>query len=78
MGKIIVTYEMKALLNASNGRQELRDEQGNLIGYFEPASPPVEPKGRWWPFTDEEVEAARKDTSPGRTLDEILKEAGLQ
>ena len=80
MGKIIVTGEMKAILNSSKGRQELRDEQGNLLGYFEPAAPPVEPKsrGNWGPFTAEEVEAAFKQTGPAKTLDEILKEAGLQ
>jgi hypothetical protein len=80
MGKIVVTSEMKAILNGSKGRQEVRDEQGNLLGYFEPATPAAEPKskGGWGPFTAEEVEAAFKQTGPAKTLDEILKEAGLQ
>ena len=77
MGQIILTAEMRAKLAGLTGKQEVRDEQGTLLGYFEPA-PAAEPKrSRWWPFTDEEVEEAFKQTGPIKTLDEILKEAGL-
>lgn len=34
MGRIIVTEEMKAQFKGVKGKQELRDEQGNLVGYF--------------------------------------------
>jgi hypothetical protein len=76
MSKITLTPELKALLAGATGRVELCDENGNPLGYFEP----TEPRGKFWPFTDEEVEEARqarKRNEPGRTLDEILKEAGL-
>ncbi len=76
MSKITLTPELKALLAGASGRVELCDENGQPVGYFEPA----EPCGRYWPFTDEEVRQARearKKNDPGRTLDEILKEAGL-
>lgn len=76
MSRITLTPELKALLAGANGRVELCDENGLRVGYFEPS----EPRGRYWPFTDEEIQEAREDrkkNEPGRTLDEILKEAGL-
>ena len=76
MSKITLTPELKALLAGASGRVELCDENGTPVGYFEP----TEKRGRYWPFTDEEVEEARRERKknlPGRTLDEILKEAGL-
>ena len=76
MSRITLTPELKALLAGASGRVELCDENGQPVGYFEPA----EKRGRYWPFTDEEVQEARearKKNEPGRTLDEILKEAGL-
>jgi hypothetical protein len=79
MGQIILTTEMRAKLHGLTERQELRDEQGNLIGYFDPPPVPAEPAGQggWGPFTAEEVEQAFRQTGPARTLDEILKDAGL-
>lgn len=79
MGQVILTAQMRAKLHGLREKQELRDEQENLIGYFEPAPTPAEPPpSRWWPFMDEEVEAAGNDPGPARTLDEILKDAGLE
>ena len=78
MGKIILTAEMRAKLMGLNEKQELRDEQGNLLGYFEPLpTPPKRKFEAWGPFTAEEVERAYHQKGPGRTLDEILKDAGL-
>ena len=76
MGKIILTAEMRAKFTERIERQELCDEQGNLLGFFEPALPKRKFEA-WGPFTAEEVERAFHQKGPGRALDEILKEAGL-
>ncbi len=76
MSRITLTPELKALLAGASGRVELCDESGNPVGYFEP----TEPRGRYWPFTDEEVQEARearRQKQPTCTLDDILREAGL-
>jgi hypothetical protein len=80
MGKVILDAETRAKLNNVTERLALYDERGNLLGYIEPVTQTgMEPvRSGWWPFTDEEVETARKATGPGRTLDEILKDAGLE
>ncbi len=79
MGQVILSAEMKARLAGLSERVELRDEQGNLLGYFEPSRAATQPPaaGGWGPFTAEEVEQAFQQTGPVRTLDEILKDAGL-
>ena len=76
MSKITLTPELKALLAGASGRVELCDENGQPVGYFEP----TEPRGKFWPFTDEEVRQAREERKknlPACTLDDILREAGL-
>jgi hypothetical protein len=75
MNAITVTAELKELLKQATGPVELRDEKGFPLGTFEPTE-----RGAYWPITDEEmaqIREARKNPQPGRTLDEILKEAGL-
>lgn len=74
MSKMIITAEMALRLSAVKEKLELRDEWGNLIGYFEPSSV----KGGWGPFSAEEVESASRQTGPGKTLDQIFREAGLR
>lgn len=80
MEKVILDAETLAKLKNLTERLDVYDEQGNLLGYIEPvsrlAAPPA-PPGGWGPFTAEEVERAFQQTGPGRTLDEILKDAGL-
>ena len=80
MGKIILSTEMRAKFMGQNEKQELRDEQGNLLGYFEPLpTPPIPPKRKfeaWGPFSAEEVEEAFKKKGPYRTLEEIYREHG--
>lgn len=77
MGKIVLTAEMQAKLAGVSERQELRDEQGNLLGYFEPAPTPTKKKYEaWGPFTAEEVERAFTQTGRGRTLEEIYRDYG--
>jgi len=75
MSKMIINSEMRSCLSTVKEKVELRDEWGNLIGYFEPS--PVQ-GGGWGPFSAEEVEAAFKQTGPGKTLDQIFQEAGLR
>lgn len=78
MGKITVTAEMRARLVNLNEKQELLDEQGHLIGYFEPPAPmPKRKFEAWGPFTAEEVEQAFTQKGRGRTLEEIYREFGL-
>lgn len=72
MGKIILTAEMQAKLAGLNEKQELRDEKGNLLGYFEPA--PKRKFEAWGPFTAEEVEQAFTQKGSGRTLAEIYRD----
>jgi hypothetical protein len=74
MSQLILTDEMRSRLAGVKEKMELRDASGNLIGYFEP----LPAQGGWGPFTAEEVETAFRQTGPGRTLDEILKDAGLR
>ncbi len=74
MSRITLTADMTALLSGANGRVELCDDAGNPIGFFEPQP---EQRGEYWPFTDEEVAEADKDTGPTCTLDDIAKRAGL-
>jgi len=74
MSKITLTDEMLSRLAGVTKKLELRDEWDNLIGYFEP--PPVQ--GGWGPFSAEEVAAASRQTGPGKTLDQIFREAGLR
>lgn len=74
MSRITLTAEMQSLLSQANGRVELCDEEGNPIGFFEPQH---ERRGKYWPFSDEEVEEADKDKGPTSTLDDIAKRAGL-
>jgi hypothetical protein len=57
MSKMILPAETALRLSEAKGRMELRDAEGNLIGYFEPP---------------------QKLSPPGRTLDEILRYAGLK
>jgi hypothetical protein len=60
MGQVTLTAEMRAKFDGVSVAMELRDERGNLIGYFvpPPPEPTPPPAGAWGPFTAEEVEAA--------------------
>ena len=71
MGKIVIRGAAGEELMAASERQELRDESGKLLGYFEPVRPS---DGSWGSFSAEEVRRAFSQTGPGRTLDEIYEE----
>jgi hypothetical protein len=71
MGKIVIAGDARDQLAAAAERHELRDEAGNLLGYFEPARLA---DGSWGPFSGEEVRRAFSQTGPGRTLDEIMRD----
>ncbi|MFO0796737.1 MAG: hypothetical protein U0804_04615 [Gemmataceae bacterium] len=75
MGKIVIGGDARDQLAAAAERQELRDESGKLLGYFEPARPA---DGSWGPFSAEEVRRAFSQTGPGKTLDEIGREIGFE
>lgn len=71
MGKIVIRGDARDQLAAAGDRQELRDEAGNLLGYFEPARPSDGSRG---PFSGDRVRQAFSQTGPGRTLDEIYQD----
>jgi len=80
MNCIVLTAEMRAKFEGIAEKREIRDEVGALIGYFQPtASATTAPQKHeaWGPFSAQEVERASRQTGPGRTLDEIIAEAGL-
>lgn len=80
MDKVILDAATRAKLTGSTPAVEVCDEAGNVVGHYipvpKPAAPPTTPAGGWGPFTAEEVEAALKQTGPGRTLDEIYRDYG--
>jgi len=53
---------------------ELRDPSGRVLGVFVPQGPGALPPGVQSPFTDEEMEARRKQPRTGRPLGDILRD----
>lgn len=69
MGQVIVDAVTRAKLVGANGRVEVRDEAGELLGDFIPKTP-AEPLVPWDPsITKEELD--RRAREPGRTWAEI-------
>jgi hypothetical protein len=79
MSSVVLDPEALAQLRQADGLVEIRDQAGQLVGYF---TPPREhaPKVSSYrdvnvPFTDEDLD--RFESEPGgRALDQILKEFG--
>ena len=74
MGKVILDDATLAKLAGPNGSVSVCDERGNIVGYFQ-----VVVEDLSWvelpgpdPFSDEEIERALADPSPGRPLADIL------
>lgn len=67
MKQVVLDAATRAKLNGLTSQLEVVDEEGNLLGHFMPLDP-----GRFSPFTDAEIEAARNDKRPGRPLADIL------
>ena len=67
MSKVVIDATTRAKLAAQNGRAELYDEAGELVGYYEPL--------RKWSFTEAELDAADAQTG-GRPLKDIWKDLG--
>jgi len=58
---------------------ELCDEEGTTLGHFEPSVESGRPPYPW-PFTDAEmteIDLTANSTRAGRTLDDILADAGI-
>lgn len=77
MSSVVLDSESLTRLRQAEGRVEIRDKAGQLVGFFTPTgerSPSVSPyRNLEIPFTDEDLD--RFDSEPGaRTLDEILKD----
>jgi hypothetical protein len=77
MSSVVLDSEVLARLRQAEGRVEIRDRAGLLVGYFIPPSEnstDVSPyRGVEVPFTDEDLD--RFESEPGgRALDEILKD----
>jgi hypothetical protein len=64
-------------LRQPGGRVEIRDETGQLAGYFTPPSAQAIESGLYRdvevPYTDEELDRFAQEPG-GRSLDEILKD----
>ena len=81
MGKVILDAATRARLKDMNEQFELYDDQGNLLGYFIPADTGLDSLPSHAgpdPFSDAEIEEARKDTDPGRPLADILADLRRQ
>jgi hypothetical protein len=74
MQKLTLDADTVAKLNGASQQVELFDEHGNLLALLTPVGtfPP-----KFWPFTEQELDDARKQTGPTMTLDDIIKKAGL-
>lgn len=69
--QIIVDSHMRAQLAGLNGPVSICDDAGNVLGIFAP-NPPDYSKIKI-PYTEEELDAARKETG-GRPLADILRD----
>lgn len=79
MKKLVLDAETIAKLSGLTEQVEVFDEQGNLLAHIVPTadgfglgSVPAK-----YHFTDEELEEARRQSGPTKTLDDILREAGM-
>lgn len=76
MDKVTLDAAAAAKLRQPGQAVEVCDESGRVIGLFAP-QPTGAPAPGWEPFTAEQVERAkRRQSGPGRTLDEIEREFG--
>jgi hypothetical protein len=74
MSPVYLDSQIASLLRNQTGQVELRDPEGNLLGYFLP--PAGKPNGQndvEIPFTKEELDRAAKQTT-GRPLEDILRD----
>jgi hypothetical protein len=77
MSSVVLDSKVLERLRQPGGRVEIRDETGQLAGYFTPPSDHLSESGLYHdvkvPFTDEELDGFEQEPG-GRTLDEILKD----
>ncbi|MFO0849521.1 MAG: hypothetical protein U0871_13340 [Gemmataceae bacterium] len=66
MGKVTLDAATLAKLGGLVETVDVYDESGRLVGRCEPVRPA--------PFTDEEIEAAFRQTGPARPLEEFIRE----
>jgi hypothetical protein len=77
MPSVVVPSEFRELLQLLKQQVELIDENGDSLGQFIPPDGQQDPD---WPFSSEERESWSKEKpTPDqcRTLDDILKAAGM-
>lgn len=73
MDHIKLDSQTAALLLSRKERVELRDPDGNVLGYFEPSARAVKYSDIEIPFTAEELKQASRQTT-GRPLEDILRD----
>ena len=77
MNTIVVDPLLRSKLNNLDSRLELRDESGEVLGYFVPASERERLLYAWAQaeFTDEEIASARREPG-GLAIAEVLADLG--
>jgi hypothetical protein len=75
MDQLRVDGAMTAVLGRAKERAEILDEQGTLLGYFEPVESPEDELYRKAAllFDPEEIRRAKADDRPGHTTAEVLE-----
>ena len=75
MNHVTIDLATAEKLAAAAGRVELRDEAGNLCGYFSPANPRDQSSGAEPPITEEEMQRrlAEADGQKCYTTAEVLE-----
>lgn len=71
MSQVTVDAAVAMTLMAGGQPVEVCDKDGRVIGRFTP-----DQAAKWWPFTDEQVEQAKRREGPYRTLEDLYREHG--
>jgi hypothetical protein len=73
MTQMVVDSKVRAMFPNLNQPIELCDEEGRVLGYFQPVGEDKSLYGKVQvPFTDEEIREMMKEPAEGRPLAEIL------
>ena len=73
MSKFVISSQLREAFKAFTETTELVDDQGKLVGHFEPVWPPLDE----WPLggiTEEELERRLAEEPTGRTWADIRRD----
>jgi len=79
MGQIFLDQELRSRLNGMTEEMQVRDESGQIVGYFVPAIAYNKLRAATIevPFSKEEIDQFRK-SGGAQTLEEIWKHLGVK